>query len=159
MRVRLSICLAMLALAGGAAAQPQPMPKLPATAVKPDPSHAIFILPKDLKWKIEDLGQLQAPLFGDPTKPGPYGVLIKWLPGKMSHPHFHTTDRWAYVVAGTWWISTSDHYDPKTTYPIPVGSFAIDFANKVHWDGAKDETVILEVVGMGPADTVKVPEK
>ena len=133
--------------------------KIPPTAVKPDPRRATYKLPADLKWKLESLGQWQAPLFGDPSKPGPYGVLIKWLPGTMSQPHYHTTDRWAYVVQGTWWVSTSDHYDPKTTWPLPVGSFATDLAGKVHWDGAKDETVILEIVGMGPADTVKVPEK
>ena len=89
------------------------------TPVKPDSSHATYILPKNLKWKVESLGQLQAPLFGDPTKPGPYGVLIKWLPGHMSRPHFHSTDRWAYVVSGTWWVSTSNHYDPSTTWPLP----------------------------------------
>ena len=132
---------------------------IPKTAVLPNPKHAMFILPKDLKWKREGLGQWQASLFGDPSKPGPYGILIKWTPGTMSRPHTHSTDRWAYVVKGTWWVSTSDHYDPATTYPLPAGTFAVDFAGKVHWDGAKDEEVILEVVGMGPADTVLVPEK
>ena len=68
---------------------------------------------------------MQAPLFGDPTKPGSYGVLIKWLPGHMSRPHHHSTD----------------------------------LANKVRWDGAKDETVIPEVVGMGPASSVPVPDR
>ncbi len=77
----------------------------------------------------------------------------------MSHPHFHSTDRWAYVVSGTWWVSTSSHYDPATTWPLPAGSFATDLAGKVHWDGAKDETVILEVVGMGPATSVPVPDR
>ena len=134
-------------------------PAIPATAIAPDPTHASFTLPQDLKWTKEKLGQMQAPLFGDPGKPGPYGVLVKWLKGNMSHPHFHTTDRWAYVVKGSWWISTSDHYDPATTYPLPEGSFATDFANKVHWDGAKDEDVVILITGMGPMKTVSVLEK
>jgi len=137
----------------------QTMPAIPKTAIKPDPTHATFILPKDLKWKKESLGQLQAPLYGDPDKPGPYGILIKWPKGQMSHPHFHTTDRFAYVVKGTWWISTSDHWDPKTTWPLPEGSFATDLAGKVHWDGSKDEDLILLVTGMGPMKSVTVPEK
>ena len=152
--------LLALALSAGcalpAAAQTQPI--IPATAVKPDPSHATFLLPKDLKWKRENLGQLQAPLYGDPDKPGPYGILIKWPKGQMSHPHFHTTDRFAYVVSGTWWVSTSGHYDPATTYPLPPGSFATDLAGKVHWDGSKTEDLILLVTGMGPMQTVPVPE-
>jgi hypothetical protein len=143
----------------GAQAQVKPAPVIPPTAVKPDPTHAVYVLPENLKWKKESLGQLQAPLYGDPDKPGPYGILIKWPKGQMSHPHFHTTDRYAYVVSGTWWISTSDHYDPATTYPLPAGSFATDIANKVHWDGAKDEDLVLLVTGLGPMKTVTVPEK
>jgi quercetin dioxygenase-like cupin family protein len=131
---------------------------IPSTAIPPDPKSIIAILPKDLKWKKESLGQLQAPLFGDPSKPGTYGVMIKWLPGTFSHPHSHSTDRWAYVVKGTWWVSTGTHRDIATTYPVKQGTFGIDFANQTHWDGAKDEEVILLVVGNGPVDTKLVPE-
>ena len=134
-------------------------PVIPKTAVKPDTSRVTYTLAKDVKWTKEALGQYQATLYGDPAKPGPYGILVKWLPGNMSRPHFHTTDRYAFVVSGTWWVSASDHYDPATTYPLPAGSFATDLVNKVHWDGAKDETVILEITGMGPVKTVLVPEK
>jgi quercetin dioxygenase-like cupin family protein len=157
---RLLLALALIgaaAAAGPAAAQDQP--PIPKTAVRPDPTHATFILPKDLQWKRESLGQLQAPLYGDPNKPGPYGVVIKWPKGQMSHPHYHTTDRFAYVVQGTWWVATSETFDPATTYPLPQGSFATDLANKVHWDGSKDEDLILLVTGMGPMQTVQVPEK
>ena len=158
----MTLRIAFAALLLAAAATPtmaQPMPAIPKMAIKPDPTHATFLLPKDLKWKKESLGQLQAPLYGDPNKSGPYGILIKWPKGQMSHPHFHTTDRFAYVVQGTWWISSSEHWDPKTTWPLPQGSFATDLANKVHWDGSKDEDLILLVTGMGPMKTVTVPEK
>jgi quercetin dioxygenase-like cupin family protein len=110
-------------------------------------------------WTKDPLGQQQAPLFGDPSKPGPYGVAIKWPPGQFSHPHTHTTDRWAYVAKGTWWVSSSSHRDIATTYPLPQGSFGTDLANKVHWDGAKDEEVILIVFGVGPIDSKLAQEK
>lgn len=113
MRLFRKACLVLLLL-GSLDAAAAAEPKIPPTAVKPDPAHATFLLSRDLKWKTESW-TIAAPLFGDPAKPGPYGVLIKWLPGRMSKPHFHTTDRWAYVVSGTWWVSTSDHYDPRTT--------------------------------------------
>jgi quercetin dioxygenase-like cupin family protein len=157
--MRIAFAALILAAALPAAALPVVSQAIPKTAIKPDSSHATFILPADLKWKKESLGQLQAPLYGDPDKPGPYGILIKWPKGQMSHPHFHTTDRWAYVVKGTWWISTSDHWDPKTTWPLPEGSFATDLANKVHWDGSKNEELILLVTGIGPMKTVTVPEQ
>ena len=126
----------------------------------PDPSYITFCPARDINGASDPtFGEQQAKLFGDAAKPGPYGVLIRWAPNQMSTPHFHSTDRWVYVVSGTWWVSGSDHRDPGKTFPLPAGSFATDLAGKVHWDGAKDEPVVLEVVGMGPASTVKIPEK
>jgi quercetin dioxygenase-like cupin family protein len=127
----------------------------------PDPTHIPFTLPADIQWTGGPLsGSYQARLFGDPSKPGPYGILIKWMPGNFSHPHFHSQDRWVYVVSGTWWVSTSTHFDPSQTYPLPAGTFATDLANTVHWDGAKagGEPAVLELVGMGPVTTIEVDE-
>ena len=90
-------------------------------------------------------------LFGDPSKPGIYGVVIKWYPGNFSQPHFHDQERYAYVISGTWWVSTSNVYDEKTTYPVQAGTVAIDTANTVHWDGARlgeKEPAVLVLVGM-----------
>ena len=50
-----------------------------------------------------------AVLQGDPTKPGPYAVLLQWLPGNMSRPHFHPNDRFFIVVSGTWWVGLGTH--------------------------------------------------
>lgn len=121
----------------------------------PDPSHITFTIPKDIKWKTSG-GSDQAVIFGDPDKPGIYGLLIRWHPGSFSHPHFHSTDRYVYVVSGTWWVSSSDTYDPGKTYPMPAGSVVTDLANTVHWDGAKDGGALLELVGMGPVLTTQV---
>ncbi len=107
-------------------------------SVKPDPTHIPFALPKDIKWTVDQsFGEEVAVLAGDPAKPGLYVMLIKWKPGQFSTPHFHSTARYIYVVSGTWWVSSSEHYDPKTTYPLPAGSFATDLPNKVHWDGSR----------------------
>jgi len=121
----------------------------------PDPSHIVFTPPKDVKWKM-GTGSDQAVIFGDPDKPGLYGILIRWHPGQFSRPHFHNTDRYAYVISGTWWVSSSDTYDLSKTYPMPVGSVVTDLANTVHFDGAKDGDALLELVGMGPVTTTPV---
>jgi len=42
----------------------------------------------------------QAVLFGDPSKPGPYVVRLKWLPGNMSRPHFHPNEETIIQVWG-----------------------------------------------------------
>ena len=103
----------------------------------PDPTHIPTVLPKDIKWTGQEGRQQQGLLFGDPSKPGLYGVVIKWYPGNFSQPHFHDQERYAYVISGTWWVSTSNVYDEKTTYPVHAGTVAIDAANTVHWDGAR----------------------
>jgi quercetin dioxygenase-like cupin family protein len=118
----------------------------------PDPSVMEFRLPKDLQWPSgATSGSQSINLFGDPKKPGYYGVLIKWLPHSMSRPHTHPNDRYIYVVSGTWWVGWGPKYDPDSTYPIPAGSYVHHFANQLHYDGAKDQECIIYIVGMGPA--------
>ena len=132
-----------------------------AQPVKPDPTHLPIVPPADIKWSGTDASPMQqATLFGDPNKPGPYGVLIKWNPGHFSMPHFHNTDRWVYVVSGTWWVSSSNTYDESKMYPLPAGTFATDMGGTVHYDGAKagGPPAILELVGMGPVTTTQVDE-
>ena len=127
----------------------------------PDPTHIPMTLPKDLKWTGQEGRQQQAVLFGDPNQAGLYGLIIKWYPGNFSQPHFHDQERYAYVISGTWWVSTTNVYDEKTTYPARAGSVAIDKANTVHWDGARvdeKEPAVLMLVGMGPVKTVQVDE-
>jgi quercetin dioxygenase-like cupin family protein len=153
MKMTIRLGMSVLAIAGmGVAAEGQ--------QVKPDPTHIPFTLPKDIKWAVDpEFGQDYVYLVGNASKPGLYIELIRWNPHQMSRPHFHNTDRYVYVVSGTWWVSSSEHYDPGKTFPLPAGSFATDMPGKVHWDGAKDQTTILELVGIGPATTTLVPEK
>ena len=111
-----------------------------------------FTTPPEIKWVRNAAGtNEQAVLFGDPSKPGPYVVRIKWLPGNMSRPHFHPNDRFFAVLSGTWWMGTGETFDPNATVPAPAGSYVIHYAGKVHYDGAKTEETIIQVWGMGPA--------
>lgn len=111
-----------------------------------------FIAPADIKWVRNKAGtNEQAVLFGDPAKPGPYVMRIKWLRGNMSRPHAHPNDRFFAVLSGTWWTGTGTTFDPDATVPIPAGSYVYHRAGQVHYDGAKDEDVVIQVWGMGPA--------
>lgn len=116
-----------------------------------DPKALIYKLPKQLEWKQALPGAKQAVLQGDPSKPGLYIVLIQWSPHSMSHPHFHPNDRFITVISGTWWVGTGSKYDPESTVPMPAGSFVTHFAKQIHFDGAKDEPAMIEIVGEGPA--------
>jgi redox-sensitive bicupin YhaK (pirin superfamily) len=90
-------------------------------------------------------------MVGDPSKPGFYAVMIKWLAGNhFSHPHFHPHDRFIAVLKGTWWVGSGSKFDPDGAVPMPAGTFVTHYGQQVHFDGAKDEDAILLIVGDGP---------
>ena len=151
----------LLALPASAETQQQLLTQGPTTKMPlPDPGHIPLVFGKDIPWKGSE-GSQSATLFGDPSKPGIYGVLIRWMPGHNSMPHSHSTPRYAYVVSGTWWVSSSTHYDPSQMYPVPAGTYVTDVPNTIHWDGAKAETgpVVLMLVGEGPVKTIRYVPK
>lgn len=116
-------------------------------------------IPKDIKWVESPAGSAQAVMVGDPSKPGLYIVLTKWHAGHMSRPHFHPNDRFITVLEGTWWVGAGTKYDPASTRPVQAGSFVTHFGKGIHYDGAKDADVTLEILGMGPATSTPAEVK
>ena len=53
-------------------------------------------------------------------------------------------------------MNLQPHFHPETRYI--VGSFVVHHPNQVHWDGAKDEEVIVQIMGIGPSATIRVDE-
>ena len=127
----------------------------------PDPTRVGMTLPKDIKCTGTEGKQTMCMLYGDPSKPGPYTVKYTWWPGNFSKPHYHNNERWAYVVSGTWWTSSSTVYDERTTYPVHAGTVAVDKLRGIHWDGARTgekEPAVLILSGIGPNITQGVDE-
>src|SRR5262245_29132226 len=134
--------LALIALSSAALAQPTSL----------DPAVIAFQLPAQIKGLDNPrAGNRSAILQGDPSKPGPYAMLLQWLPGNMSRPHFHPNDRHFLVISGTWWVGAGASFDANATVPLPAGSSVTHFAKGVHFDGAKDEQATILVWGEGPA--------
>ncbi len=123
-----------------------------------DPKAITIQLPKDIKW-TKGNGSEQAILVGDPSKPGLYVVLTKWLPHNNSRPHFHPNDRYITVISGTWWVNTGAKYDPAGFKPVTPGSFVVHTGKEIHYDGAKDEEAVILITGMGPATGVAAEQK
>ena len=143
----LTLCSIMLTTTMGSAAQ------IDSKAVE-------FITPENIKWVRNAAGTNEtAVLFGDPEKPGPYVIRLRWLPGNMSRPHYHENDRFFVVISGTWWLGTGEKFDPDSTVPAPAGSYVIHKARQVHYDGAKKEPTVIQVWGMGPATSIPAEKK
>jgi len=130
-----------------------------AIAADLNPAAVAYTLPDKIEWKQTSARSQQAILAGDPSKPGLYVVMQKWLPGGMSHPHFHPNDRFITVLKGTWWVGTGTRFDPDSTVPMPTGTFVKHFGKQVHYDGAKDEETVLLITGEGPATATSAEEK
>ncbi len=92
-------------------------------------------------------------VYGDPSKPGVYVIRVRFQPGTMSMPHFHPEDRLATVLKGTWWTGTGEDFKPDSTEPVGAGGWMLHPAGAAHFDGAKDEEVVLQLAGVGPSGT------
>jgi len=133
----------------------------PVHSAELNPAAVIYQLPDQIKWNPPSPnGAQNAVLVGDPSKPGLYVVLTKWLKGNhFSRPHFHPNDRFITVLQGTWWVGTGTRFDPNNTVPMPAGTFVTHFGKQVHWDGAKEEDAVLLIVGEGPATSTPAEVK
>jgi quercetin dioxygenase-like cupin family protein len=98
-------------------------------------------------------------IFGDPSKPGIYIVRVRFNAGRGTRPHYHTQDRWATVIKGTWWTAEGDVYEPDKMIPIKEGGLMYHPAGLPHYDEARDVDVIVQIVGNRPVKTVPLEEK
>jgi len=121
----------------------------------------VRVAPEAIKWVDEPGGHgvQRAVTDGDPAKPGLYVARIKFPPGVMSTPHSHGEDRHIVVLKGTWYTGTGNELAPGKTVPLKVGSYMKHPAGANHFDGARDEEVILQIVGIGPSSTTRVNPK
>jgi hypothetical protein len=121
-------------------------------------SPVVRVTPEQLKWEPdpEGLGFATAIVEGDPKKAGLYIIQVKFPPYVMSRPHFHGETRYATVIKGTWYTGEGDTFDPNKTVPLKPGSFMKHPMGAHHFDGAKNEEVIVQLMGTGPSTTTKI---
>ncbi len=123
-------------------------PAAPRAPVKP-------LVDAENKRMNPEQGLVSTTVFGDPSKPGIYVIRNRFAPGLTSRPHFHDQDRFVTVIKGTWWTDEGDVFRADKMVPIKEGGFMYHPANFHHYDGAKDEEVVVQIMGMGPVKTVQ----
>jgi hypothetical protein len=129
-----------------------------AGAAELNPEALVYKLPSQIVWR-DTPASATAILAGDPSKPGLYVELIRWHPGHGSRPHSHPNDRYIYVISGTWYVGTGPNYDPDHMVAMPAGTSITHFGKQIHYDGAKDQEALIELVGEGPATTTSAEAK
>jgi hypothetical protein len=119
----------------------------------------VILQPDQFDWG-PDLSKVKTiVLQGDPSAAGFYIIRIRFPAGMTSRPHFHNQDRFVTVIQGTWYAGTQATYDMNKTVPIKTGGFMKHPAGAIHFDGAKDEAVIVEIRGMGPVTTTSAEQR
>lgn len=106
------------------------------------------------------LAVVGAAALGDPDKPGIYVIRAKFPPHVMDNPHWHPNARYVTVLEGTWYTGTGGTFDLARAVPLKPGSIMMHPAKAPHWDGsAGNETVIVQIIGEGPAGTTPIDPK
>lgn len=127
-------------------------------AIASDGEKFVMLTPDDLVWSELEPGLDVAVLEGDPSAEGYYILRARFAPGVFSAPHYHPNTRYVTVIKGTWYAGTGTVWDKENSTPLRPGSYMKHPAMAPHYDGAKDEEVIVEIRGMGPAPLVYVDE-
>jgi quercetin dioxygenase-like cupin family protein len=92
-----------------------------------------------------------AVLAGDPSKPAPYTVRLKFPANYRVPAHSHPSDENVTVVSGDLFIGMGNKLDTKSATALGQGGYALMPANHNHFAFTTSETTIL-LYGIGPID-------
>jgi quercetin dioxygenase-like cupin family protein len=125
-------------------------------------SESTAIMPNDIVWKAPAVspGVETAVTFGDPTKPGPYVMRVKFPAGFKLMPHFHP-DEWrtGVVLSGNYYFGLGEQWDESKLKLYPPGTFFSEPKGRPHFVWAKDGEVIVQVTAMGPTGVTSIPKE
>ena len=124
-----------------------------------DRSEPMALTPAEMKWQAQGglalAGIEQANLVGDPAKPGPYTVRLKFPAGYRLAPHSHPDYREVTILSGTWNTGYGEKFSETALKALPAGSFYTEPANIPHFVEVR-EPVVIQVSGTGPSGRVFV---
>jgi pimeloyl-ACP methyl ester carboxylesterase/quercetin dioxygenase-like cupin family protein len=92
-------------------------------------------------------------LFGDPSKPGFYAIILSVPAHTTIQAHEHRDDRMATVVSGTWRIGYGDRFAESALKVLPPGSVYSEPGGANHFARTDTDPVLVEISGFGPTDT------
>jgi len=94
-------------------------------------------------------------IYGHPTKPGPFIFRARVPAGYRLPPHVHPDARVVTVIKGTYYSAAGEDFDESKLRPFPAGSFYSTPANVPHFAATRDEEVIIQEMGFGPASGIQ----
>ena len=126
----------------------------PAAKEKAAPVAMSEVLASSLKW-----GPLEQPGFvpgiqlavvtGDPSKPAPYTVRLRFPAGYVFPGHWHPNDENLTVLSGTFLLGMGEKTDKTALKKYTAGDYLLLPARMAHFGGVEGETEI-QLHGIGP---------
>ncbi|MBI5643748.1 MAG: cupin domain-containing protein [Deltaproteobacteria bacterium] len=106
----------------------------------------IILTPADLKWAegppALPKGAEMVVLEGDPLRPGPFTMRLKFPAGYKIPPHSHPGIERVTVISGTANLGKGETLDMSKGKALPEGSFFLMAPNTNHFAWTDEETVI-----------------
>lgn len=96
-----------------------------------------------------------AVLAGDPDKPGPFVLRLKFPAGSSVAPHYHATAENLTVLSGNFFHAMGDKYDKSRGEELTAGGFVYLPAKMNHYVWATSDSII-QVSGTGPFGVIYV---
>jgi quercetin dioxygenase-like cupin family protein len=112
------------------------------------------IQPDALTWSTGGAGIQTATVLGNPTKPGIYVTRLRFAKGTRIAPHMHPDERVAVVLSGSMYFGYGDTFDEAALTHMVPGSTWTEPPRTAHFAWAKDEDVVIQVVGVGPSGSM-----
>jgi ChrR-like protein with cupin domain len=109
----------------------------------------VIVTPDAVKWNPLAPGIQISVLSGDPSKPGPYTLRLKFSDAAHVAPHWHPDDENVTVVQGTFLAGMGEKYDAAALKEFPTGSFILMPKEMRHFAAARGETIV-QLHGNGP---------
>jgi quercetin dioxygenase-like cupin family protein len=127
---------------------------LGAVMAQPTDASVMALTPTEMTWTKQGAlatpGLEQLNLVGDPTKPGPYTLRLKFPKGFRIAPHTHPDSREVTIISGVYATGYGEVFDSSKLKVLPAGSFYTEPANLPHYIEIEEDTV-LQVSGTGPS--------
>jgi quercetin dioxygenase-like cupin family protein len=121
-------------------------------ATMSQPEH-ILLPSADMQWQdappVLPAGAEVTALEGDPSKPGPFTLRLRFPADYRIPPHFHPADEHVTVISGTFALGMGDAFDEAKLTELGPGGFAMMRTGTRHFALSRDGAVI-QLHGTGP---------
>ena len=146
---RLGVAVALVPLLASLVSMPTP-----ARAQSAPPGY-VEVKANDVKWTPLPTvpGAQIAVLAGDPTKPGPFVIRVKFPPGTRVPPHTHPDERTYTVLAGEWRLGFGERFDSTVLRSFPAGSLYRLPSRVAHFQESGPMETIIQINSTGPTAT------